>query len=83
MDLCAAARTSEGHRTHDYLDCLTRYNLYYVKVSALKCTIFPTLLKIARAKLTPSEANGWQMRHGFSILEGKLGHGTSSESAYH
>lgn len=83
MDLCVAARTSEGHRTNDYLDCLTRSNLYYVEVSALKCTAFPTLLKTARTKLTPPEANGGQTTCHFSILEGKIGHGAFSESAYH
>lgn len=83
MDLYAAARTSESHKTHGYPDCSTRSNLYYAKASVLKCTIFPTPLTITKTKLVQPEASGGQKRCHFNIFEGKMGHGAFSESAYH
>lgn len=83
MDLYAAARTSESHKTHDYPNCSTRSNLYHVKASFLKCTIFPTPLTIAKTKLVQSEASGGQKRCHFNLFEGKISHGAFSESAYH
>lgn len=83
MDLYDAARTSESHKTHDYPDFSTKSILYHVKASVLKYTIFPTPLMIAKTKLVQPEASGGQKRCHFNIFEGKMGHGTFSESAYH
>ena len=83
MDLCAEARTSESRKTHNYSDCSTRSNLYHVKISVLKCTVFPIPLMIARTKLVLPEANGDQKICHFNILEGEMGHGVFYESAYH
>jgi len=83
MDLYAAARTSESHKIHDYPDCSTRSNLYHVKVSMLKCTIFPTPLTITKTRLVQPEASGGQKICHFNTFEGKMGHGAFSESALH
>lgn len=83
MDLYAAARTSESHKTHDYPNCPTRSNLYHVKTSILKCTVFPTPLMIVKTKLVQPEVSRDQKRCHFNIFEGKMSHEEYSESAYH
>lgn len=83
MDLYAAARTSESHKTHDYPNCSTRSNLYHVKASVLKRTVFPTPLMIAKTKLVQPEVSRGQKICHFNIFEGKMSHEAFSESAYH
>lgn len=83
MDLYSAARTSESHKTHDYPNCSTRSNLYHVKASVLKCTVFPTPLTITKTKLVQPEVSRGQKRCHFNIFEGKMSHEGFSESAYH
>lgn len=83
MDLYAAARTSESHKTHDYPNCSMRSNLYHVKASVLKCTVFPTPLMIAKTKLVQPEVSRGQKICHFNIFEGKMSHEAFSESAYH
>lgn len=83
MDLYAAARTSESHKTHDYPNCSMRSTLYHVKASVLKCTVFPTPLRIAKTKLVQPEVSRGQKMCHFNIFEGKMSHEGFSESAYH
>lgn len=83
MDLYAAARTSESHKTHDYPYCSTRCNLDHVKASVLKCIIFPIPLMIAKTKLVQREASGGQKSCHFNMFEGNMGHVAFFRSAHH
>lgn len=71
MDLYAAARTSESHKTHDYPNCSMRSNLYHVKASVLKCTVFSTPLRIAKTKLVQPEVSRGQKYVTSIYLKGR------------